>query len=69
MYQPNDIQMHGDQRPHEMPREVEDYRLAVRQPRVARPKRGNATGHSEGRPPLRVVRAPGGFAFVEDGAR
>jgi hypothetical protein len=70
MYQPNDTHMHGDQRQYEMPREGEDYRLAVRRPRVARrPKRRNATGHSEGRPPLRVVRTSGGFAFVEDRAR
>ena len=68
MYQPKDTQMHSYQRHHEMPAEGEDYRLAVRQPRVARPKRRNATGHSESRRLLRVVRAPGGFAFVEDRA-
>jgi hypothetical protein len=60
MYRPNDLRMPGGKRHHEPPREVEDYRLAVRRPRVARPKRSNATGHSGG-PPLRVVRAPGGL--------
>ncbi len=67
MYQPKVAQVYSDQRHNEMFGEGEDYDLAVRRPRVARPWRRNATAHSHSRL-LRVVRVPGGFAFVEDRA-
>lgn len=65
MHQPKDAQMPRDQLHHEMPRKDEYYGIATQRPRVARPKK-NTTGQSESHP-LRVVCAPGGFAFVGDG--
>jgi hypothetical protein len=56
MYQLNGAETWREHR-RELLREAEGERIAARQ---------NATGRSDAR--LRVVRVPGGFAFVEDGS-
>ncbi len=63
MYQPNDTQMPGDHR-HQMLGEGESNRLAWR-PRVRSPQSKSTLSPSKSRL-LRVVCAPGGFAFVEE---
>jgi hypothetical protein len=63
MYQLNEAGMSSEQR-HEALRNSEDERIARRRLSAARPKRSNEPGRS-GTRRLRVVPAPGGFAFVE----
>ena len=63
MYQPNETVIGSEQR-HQALRNSEDERI-VRRLSAARPKESNGTGRAHTRR-LRVVAAPGGFAFVED---
>ena len=63
MYQQDESGMSSEQR-HQAPRNSEDERIA-RRLSAARPKGSNGKGRS-GTRRLRVVPAPGGFAFVEE---